>query len=91
MDELFQYSLGDFDPSDMVGISIHNADNQHDRPKRRSFRRRDQITRDVLWSVFEKVTQSNARYQALHTLTFHLHLVNMPVGFERRLRHRKQY
>jgi hypothetical protein len=32
VDALFEYSLRDLQPSDMVGISIHNADNQHDRP-----------------------------------------------------------
>jgi hypothetical protein len=68
----------------MVGISIHNADNQQDRPVGLSFRRRDQISRDVLWSVFEKVTQTNARYTALDTLTFHVHSVRMPVGFGKR-------
>ena len=57
----------------MVGISIHNANHQPDRPIGLSFRR-DQISRDVLWSVFE-VTQSNARYQALDTLTFYVHSV----------------
>jgi hypothetical protein len=31
--------------------------------------------------VFEKVTQSNARYQALDTLTFHVHSVKIPVSF----------
>ena len=41
----------------------------------------DQISLDILCSVFEKVTQSNARYQALDTLTFHVHSVGMPVGF----------
>jgi hypothetical protein len=34
--------------------------------------------------VFEKVTQSNARYQSLDTLTFHVHFVGMPVGFGKR-------
>jgi len=81
VDALFEYSLRDLQPSDMVGISIHNADNQKDRPNGLSFRRRDQISRDVLWSGFDKVTQSNARYQALDTLTFHVHSVGMPVGF----------
>jgi hypothetical protein len=57
VDELFEYSLRDLDPSDMVGISIHNANNQQDRPVGLSFRRRYQISRDVLWSVFDKVTQ----------------------------------
>jgi len=70
VDELFEYSLRDLDPSDMVGISIHNATNRQDRPIGLGFRR-DQISRDVLWSVFDKVIQSNARYQALDTLTFH--------------------
>jgi len=28
VDALFEYSLRDLQPSDMVGISIHNADNQ---------------------------------------------------------------
>jgi hypothetical protein len=63
VDALFEYSLRDLEPSDMVAISIHNADNRQDRPIRLSFRRKDQISRDVLWSVFEKVTQSNARYR----------------------------
>jgi len=80
VDELFEYSLRDLDPSDMVGISIHNANHQQDRPIGLSFRKRDHISRDVLWSVFE-VTQSNARYQALDTLTFYVHSVKMPVGF----------
>jgi hypothetical protein len=62
VDERFEYALRDLKPGDIVGISIHNADNQQDKPIGLSFRRRDQISRDVLWSVFEKVTQLNARY-----------------------------
>ena len=46
-----------------------------------SYGRRDQISRDVLWILFDKVTQSNARYQALDTLTFHVHSVGIHVGF----------
>jgi hypothetical protein len=65
----------------MVGISIHNADIQQDKPIGFSFRSSDQISNDVLWSVFEKVAQSNARYQALDNLTFRLHSDTMPVGF----------
>jgi hypothetical protein len=84
VDEVFEYSLRDLQPGDMVGISIHNADNQQDRPVGLSFRRRDQISREVLWSVFEKVTQSNAQYRALDTLTFHVRSVRMPVGFGKR-------
>lgn len=48
VDELFEYSLRNLDPSNMVGISIHKADNQQDRNVGLSFRRRDQISRDVL-------------------------------------------
>jgi len=81
VDERFEYALRDLKPGDIVGISIHNADNQQDKPIGLSFRRRDQISRDVLWSVFEKVTQLNARYQAPHTLNFYVHSVKMPVDF----------
>ena len=80
MDAIFEYSLRDLEPSDMVGISIYNVDNQQDRPIGLSFRRRDQISRVVLWSVFDKVTQSNATYQAVDNLTFHVHSIGMPVG-----------
>jgi hypothetical protein len=65
----------------MAGIWIHNADSHQGRPIGLIFRRRGQISRAVLWSVFENVTQSNARYQALDILTFHLHSVKIPVGF----------
>ena len=81
VDKLFEYLLHDLQPSDMVGISIQNSDNQQDRPIGLSFRRREQVSRGVLWSVLEKVMPSNARYQALDTLTFHVHSVKMPVGF----------
>jgi len=57
VDELFEYLLRDLEPGDMVGISIYNADNQQDKLIGLSFGRRDQISRDVLWSVFKKVTQ----------------------------------
>ena len=45
-----------------------------------SFRRRDQITGDVIWSVFEKVAQSNARFNALNKLVMTVHSVKMPTG-----------
>ena len=61
-------------------ISFHNAENQQDRQTGLSYRLRVQISRDVLWSVFENVTQSNARYQGLDTLTFHVFSFGMPVG-----------
>jgi hypothetical protein len=56
VDEIFEYALRGLEHGDMVDVSIHKADNQPDRPIGLSFRRRDQISRAVLWSVFEKVT-----------------------------------
>ena len=48
-----------------------------------SFRRKDQITGDVIWSVFEKVAQSNARFNALDKLVISVHSVKMPTGHGR--------
>jgi len=44
VDKHFEYSLRDLDSSDMVGVSIHNADSQQDKPIGLSFRRKDQIS-----------------------------------------------
>ena len=65
----------------MVVIAIHNDSNQNDKPIRISFRRRDQLSVDAMWGVFEKVTMSNARFNALDTLTVVVHSVRMPIGF----------
>ena len=46
-----------------------------------SFRRRDQLSVDAIWSVFEKVTKSNAKFNALNKLTVVLHSVRVSVGF----------
>jgi len=35
----------------------------------------------VIWSVFDKVSQSNSRLDALDTLVVTVHSVRMPVGF----------
>ena len=65
----------------MVGVAIHKESKQNYKPISISFRRRDQIPVDAIWSVFEKVTQSNARFNALDTLTVVLHSVKMPLCF----------
>jgi len=49
-----------------------------------SFRRKDQLSADVIWSVFEKVSQLNSRFDALDTLVVSMHSVRMPVGFGKR-------
>ena len=45
----------------MVGITIHKEVNESDKPIGFSFRRKDQLSPDLIWSVFEKVSQSNAK------------------------------
>ena len=51
----------------MLGITIHNASIQN-KPVGISFRRRDQLSVDAIWSVFE-VTQSDSRFNTLDTLS----------------------
>jgi len=58
--ELFEYALRDLEDSDVVGITISNEGEAKDRAIGISFRRKEQITGDVIWPVFEKVAQSNA-------------------------------
>jgi hypothetical protein len=40
--------------TDMVGITIRNQVNVHDKAVGLSFRRKDQLIENVVWSVFEK-------------------------------------
>jgi len=63
--DLFEYALRNCNDSDMVGIMISNEVNMRDKAVGVSVRRKDQITPGVIWSVFEKVAQSNARFNAL--------------------------
>jgi len=78
--DLFEYALRNCDDSDMVGITITNEVNVSDRAIGISFRRKDQITPEVIWSVLGKVAQSNARFNALDKLMMTIHSVKMPVG-----------
>ena len=48
--------LEDVGDGDMDGITIHNKVNQRDTPLGFSFRRKDQLSSDVIWSVFDKVS-----------------------------------
>jgi len=86
LNALFEYLLQDVIDSDMVGITIHNQVNQNDKPIGISFRRKDQLSGELVWSVFEKVSQSNARFNALDTLVVTVHSVTMPAGFGQVLR-----
>ena len=67
----------------MVGKTIQNQVNQNDKPIGISFRRKYQLSGEVVWSVFEKVSQSNARFNAFNTLVVTVHSVTMPAGFGR--------
>ena len=80
MNELFEYALQDVSDSDMVGITIQNRVNQNDKSIGISFRRNDQLSGEVIWIVFEKVSQSNSRFNALDTLVVTVHSVKMPLG-----------
>ena len=86
--ELFDYALRDLEDSDMVGITISNEFEVKDRAIGISFRRRDQITGDVILSLFEKVAQSNARFNALDKLVMTVHSVRMPIGHGKKSRQR---
>jgi hypothetical protein len=83
VNELFEYALKDCSDSDMVGITIHNDVNEQDEPLWFSFRRKDQVSGEVIWNVLGKVAQSNARFGATDRLIVTVHSVKMPVGFGR--------
>jgi len=84
VNDLFEHVLRDVGDSDMLEITIQNQGNQNDKPIGISFRRKDQLSADVIWSVFEKVSQSNSRFDALYTLVVTVHSVRMTVGFGKR-------
>jgi hypothetical protein len=60
VNELFLYVVQHLNDSDMVAITIRNEVNQQEKAIRFSFRRKDQICGDVIYSVFEKVNQHHA-------------------------------
>jgi len=54
VNELFEYALQDVSDSDMVGINIQNQVNQNDKPIGINFRRKHQLSGEVICSVFKK-------------------------------------
>ena len=68
MNDLFDYALRNVDDSDMVGVTINNEVNFLDKAIGIIFRRKDQLSEEVIWSVFSKAAQSNARYNAMGRL-----------------------
>jgi hypothetical protein len=66
----------------MVGLVIHHeGTGQRNKPIGFIFRRWDQLTTEVIWRLFEKVAQSNSKFNALDPLSIILHYVKMPAGF----------
>jgi len=51
VNDLFENVLRDVDDADLVGITIQNQVNQNDEPIGISFRRKDHLSGDVIWSV----------------------------------------
>ena len=74
-------ALHDIDDSDMVGMTIQILVNQNDKPIRINFRRKDQLSAEVLWIEIEKFSLSNSRFNALNTLVVSVDSVWMPVVF----------
>jgi hypothetical protein len=66
----------------MVGVTISNEVSVQDKPIGISFRRKDQLSEEVIWSMFEKLTQSSTRFNAMDRSVV-IHSVRMPVGFGR--------
>jgi hypothetical protein len=78
---MIEYAVRNTRDSDMVGLSIRNTVNMQDKGIGISFRRRDQLSENVIWSVFQKVAQFNARFNVLDTMIVDVNSVRMPVGF----------
>ena len=43
---------------------IYNRVNQNDRPIGIGFRSKDLLTGDIIWSLIERISQSNCRFNA---------------------------
>jgi hypothetical protein len=64
----------------MVGITISNEENVQGKAIGIKFRRTDLLTPNITWSVFRKVAQSNARFNALNKLVLNIHYVKTPIS-----------
>jgi hypothetical protein len=67
----------------MVGITIQNEVHVLDKPAGISFRRKDHLCGEIIWSVIEKVVQPSARYNALDKLIVTVHSIRMPIVFRK--------
>jgi hypothetical protein len=65
---------------DLVGLRIRTTESVQDKVVGISFRRREQLKPDVVWSVLGKFIQSNARFALSDRLEVYLVHVRIPVG-----------
>ena len=54
VNDLFEHALQGVSDSDMVGITIQNEVNQNEKAIGISFRRKDQLSGDVIWTCSRK-------------------------------------
>ena len=74
------YLVDEVRDRNLVRLKIRNTENVQVKVVGISFRRRDQLKPDVVWSVLGKVVQSNARFGLSDHLEVHLYNVRMPAG-----------
>jgi hypothetical protein len=77
----FGYALQNIEDSDMVGLVIQNENTQKDKSVWFVFRRKDKLSVEVIWNLFKKVVQFNAKFNALELLIVTVHPVKTPVAF----------
>ena len=65
----------------MVEITLQNREYQKDKPIGISNRCKDQLAAELILSLVQKVSQLNARFNALFNLIMTVHSVKMAVGF----------
>jgi len=85
VNDLIEHALRDVGVSDMLAMTIQNQVKQNHKTIAINFRRKDQLSGDVMWSVLEKVSQSNSRFNTLDTLVVNVQSVKMPVVFGKNL------
>jgi len=86
MTNLCEHALRNCDNSNMVGIPICKEVNMRNKANGISFRRKDQLSTDVILNVWEKVTRSNSRFNALDKLILDVLSVKIPVRFGRSIK-----
>ena len=67
----------------MVGITIQYRVNLKEKPIGISFRGKDELAGELIWSVFEQVSLSKSKFNELDTLIVTVHSVRMPVVFDK--------